>query len=212
MAILPDINNVQGKRNKKIKIKLKTENKDNKPIDKIPEDNNNKTVNTGNRNYNKNIVIKNKYKRKNIPIASYKGYIPTQDTDNNNVGKSKYNIMKNIFGNEILIENMPEKNVLDYLGKKNKVKLGKKIIKEDHYENKINIFNSIFKIGSLRKTEIILYQYEISEILEPYLEEKKFLSLINKSFYDKTKVDIPKNWSKLLDLSFIYIILRLGYD
>ena len=208
--ILNDINNISGKGPKKIKLKCITENKDNKLKLNITEDNNNNEINGDNRKMNKNIVIKNRYKRKNIPIASYEGYIPTKNTDYiNNVGKSKCGFMKFIFGNEILIENIPEKNYLDNLGKKEKLNKGKKIIKEVHYENKINIFNSIFKIGSLRKTEIILYQYDISQILEPFLEEKKFLDLINKSFYDKTKVDIPKNWSKFLDLSFIYI--ALGY-
>jgi hypothetical protein len=207
---LNDINNIQGKGHKKIKLKCITENKDNKLKLKIPEDNNNKEINGDNTKINKNIVIKNRYKRKNIPIESYKGFIPTKNTDYiNTVGKSKYGFMKFIFGNEILIENMPEKNYLDNLGKEEKLKKGRKIIKEDHYENKINIFNSIFKIGSLRKTEIILYQYDISQILEPFLDEKKFLALINKSFYDKTKADIPKNWSKFLNLSFIYI--ALGY-
>ena len=78
-------------------------------------------------------------------------------------------------------------------------------------ENIINIFNLIFKISNLNKKEIIINQYDISKILEPYLEEDKFINLINTSLNYKTKVnDIPKYWSKHLNLAFIYS--KLGYD
>ena len=55
---------------------------------------------------------------------------------------------KSIFGNEILIENKSVKNKLELLGKDEKKKFGKKKeYKKD--ENLINIFDLIFKIGSI---------------------------------------------------------------
>ena len=154
---------------------------------------------------NTKIVFKNFYKRKNIPILNYSGYIPRNE---NYVGMTQGFLMSTIFGNEILIENKSVKNKLELLGKDEKKKFGKKKeYKKD--ENLINIFDLIFKIGSINKKEIILKQYDISKILEPYVEKNKFLYLINRSFNNKTKVEIPENWNKIINLELIYS--KLGY-
>ena len=194
-----DTNN-PGIKKKKIKLKLKL------PSNKTTEEiniNNNKEEKSDNI-----IVIKNNYKRKNIPIINYEGYIPQLI---NALGISKGCHISNIFGNEILLENKMGKNQLDCLGKeknneKNQIKKSEK--NGDSQDNQINIFNLIFKIGGLSKKEIIINQYDISGILEQ-IEDETIIFLMNNPFKVKTKVDIPKHWNKFLNLSFIYS--ELGY-
>ena len=197
ISSINEINNLGGK---KTKLKLRCNTEENNKIKKESNLNKEKEDN--------NIVSKNNYKRKNIPIINYAGYIPQS---NSIVGISQGLHLANIFGNEIIIEKKKGNNKLNLLGngKENK-KTGKKLKVEDS-ENIINIFNLIFKISNLNKKEIIINQYDISKILEPYLEEDKFINLINNSLNYKTKVDdIPKYWSKHLNLAFIYS--KLGYD
>ena len=119
--------------------------------------------------------------------------------------------MANIFGNEIIIKNTLGKNKLESLGNEKERKKIRKEINMINKEKSINIFNLIFKINSIKQKEIIINQYDISGILEPFLEDKKFLDLINLSVLSKTKIEIPKYWSKLLNLSFIYSTLKFRY-
>ena len=66
-----------------------------------------------------------------------------------------------------------------------------------------NVFDSLF---SIRKVgfNIEVTQHDISEILEPYLEEKKFKELLNHVYPSKQKNDLPENWKKLLNLTNLY--------
>ena len=203
-----EINNLGGKKTK-FKLKLRCNTEENKQNNNIIKKESNNNLNKEKEDNNiDNIVIKNNYKRKNIPIINYGGHIPQS---NRTFGISKGVHLTNIFGNEIIIEKKIGNNKINLLGnEKEDKKTQKKLILKNN-DNSINIFNLIFKIGNLNKKEIIINQYDISKILEPYLEEDKFINLINNSLNYKTKVDdIPKYWPKFLNLSFIYS--KLGYD
>ena len=201
------INNQRTKK-KKIKLKLKSNADIIERTQTISTEENQNITKDREANY---IVIKNIYKRKNIPIYGYQGFIPQINTV---IGISKINHMTNIFGNEIFIENKLEVNKLNL--KKNQKDIydnikGRKRLKAENVEEiKINIFNLIFKIGSVYRKEIIINQYDISQILRT-LEKEKFLCLINQSFYGKTIVNIPDNWNKILNLSLIYSTLEYKY-
>ena len=66
-----------------------------------------------------------------------------------------------------------------------------------------NVFDSLF---SIRKVgiNIEVTQHDISEILEPYLEENKFKELVNHVYPSKQKNDLPENWKKQLSLTNLY--------
>ena len=183
-----ELNNPEIKK-KKLKLKINLTDKNNKEI--LPEKNNdNNNSNIGNEN--ETIIIKNYYKRKNIPLSNYCGYIPRWKSVS---GLTKESHIENIFGNEIIIEKNIGINKIDLLDKEKKsyyIKEKPKIVKN---ENIINIFNLIFKVEKLENDEIIINQYDISKILEPYSEEEKFLNLVNRCSYDKTEIIIPEYWN-----------------
>ena len=136
----------------------------------------------------------NNCKMINEPIIGYCGYIPNTF---NFVGKNK-GIILNSFYQEYIVKN------------RNNYKCKFK----DNIKEKIsNIFDKLFtvskvineneysKINKLRKIVYLIeiHQNNISELLEPYLEEEKFVSLLNYEFPRKTKINIPKSWKKILD-------------
>ena len=72
-----------------------------------------------------------------------------------------------------------------------------------------NIFDSLFTIKTVGH-DIKIIQNDISELLNPYLEEEKFKLLVNHNFRRKTKEDIPENWKILLSLNNIYPTFSLN--
>ena len=76
-----------------------------------------------------------------------------------------------------------------------------------HNQNKsdqlINVFDCLFSIKKVGlKIEVI--QNDISDLLQPYLEEEKFKELINQVFQRKKGNELPENWRKLLSLTNLY--------
>ena len=188
-------NNALPQKKKKFKLKLNrnindvNNNQNNPNLISKESKMNNSLDNSNNNNNNNVIVIKNNYKRKSIPISGYQGFVPNTT---NLIGKSEANHKKNIFNNEILFINKNEY--------KESINLEKKERK------KISIFNMIFKVSCLKKDEIILDQYDISDILDKNLDEYNLERIIFESNFSTP--DLPKYWDKLLNLAFIYTQLK----
>ena len=66
-----------------------------------------------------------------------------------------------------------------------------------------NIFDSLFSIKKIGNG-IEVIQHDISELLKPYLLKEDFESLINHTFPNKTKNDLPENWKDILSLNNLY--------
>ena len=183
--------NITIPKKKKFKLKINSKKED------IKEKNyNNNILNDNNKNIHKNnndiIVIKNSYKRKNVPITGYEGFLPNNA---GNIGKSKIGYMKNIFTNEIIF--------VDKTSYQDNIKQEKKTTK------KLDIFNLIFQIGSLNKDEIILNQYDISDILDINMDKNSLEKIVEQNKY--IIPEIPKYWDKYLNLAFIYNKLKYNF-
>lgn len=181
-------NNTLPSKKKKFKLKLNPKKEEtNNP--NLISDTNIKNSTDSNKGV---IVVKNFFKRKIIPIKGYSGFVPHST---NLIGKSKLNHMKNIFNNEIIFLNKTEY---------------KETIKpEKQNKKKINILNLIFRISSLTKDEIVLNQYDITEILDKNLDKDNLKKMIRENIC--IAPDIPKYWSKHLNLAFIYGQLKFNF-
>ena len=180
-------NNILLQKKKKFKLKLnkKMEEMDNLNNQNLISNANTKNNIDSSNNNNGVIVLKNYYKRKIIPIQGYSGFVPNFI---NVTSKSKIIHMKNIFNNEIIFVNKNEY---------------KEYIKPEKKENKkINIFNLIFRIAKLTKNEIVLNQYDISDILSKNLDKDNLRKIIRENI--NITPEIPKYWIMHLNLAFIY--------
>ena len=178
-------NNALPPKKKKFKLKLNPKKEEANDQNLISDTNMKNSIDS-----NKGvIVVKNFYKRKIIPIKGYSGFVPNSGFL---TGKSILNHMKTIFNNEIIFVNKTE-----YKESIKPEKLDKK---------KINILNLIFRISCLKKDEIILNQYDISEILDKNLDKDNLEKMIRENIY--ITPEIPKYWSKHLNLAFIYVQLQ----
>ena len=132
---------------------------------------------------------KNRFKRKNIPILGYKGYIPKFI---NLVGKTKEVILDEVFGFEFMKKDKKNENPLDNLGLKEFKRMFRIKMKgfNTNNFNFINVFDLMFTVNKVTKNEIILNQNNISEILSQYSDPEIFKSLLNHSFPDKKAKDV----------------------
>ena len=177
------INNSDNNNNKikkKIKLKLKLKSGDHESRNSI---------------INENIYFstykKNKYKRKNVPSLSYEGHIPFMQFI---VGKTKGMIINDAFRNEYLKRDIKVKNLLNNIGLNEHPKKkfpGRRHI--DYREIFVNVFDLIFSIKSINKNEIVVYQNDISNILEEYNEPNTFMSLLNYGFANKKEKEVELN-------------------
>ena len=67
----------------------------------------------------------------------------------------------------------------------------------------------IFKISCLKKDEIILNQYDISDIIDKKLDQYNLEKIITENNY--MMPEIPKYWDKYLNLAFIYNKLKYNF-
>jgi len=168
------INNNNNKTKKKLKLKLKSK------------------INLINEPIYFSIYQDNIYKRENIPSCNYEGYVPSMDFI---VGKSKGEIINEIFGNEyIKRERIVENYPLNYLElEKNRIWEFPQRKKMNDREKFINVFDLIFTIKSISKNEIIVCQNDISNILDEYNEPNIFISLIYYHFHNKKQNELQLN-------------------
>ena len=174
---------------------IKTNNNDNKIKQKIKlklkigeQDSRNSIINE---NIYFSTYKKNIYKRKNVPSLSYEGYVPSMKFI---VGKAKGMIINDIFRNEYLKRDIKVTNLLNNIGlnenSKNKFSRSRYI---DYKEKFVNVFDLIFNIKSINKNEIVVYQNDISSVLEEYNEPNTFMSLLNYGFHDKKEKEVHLN-------------------
>ena len=159
-----------------------------------------------------NLIQNNKKKLINDPF--YDAFI----IENKNKGKkSFYKIIKEfkeikkIFLNEGQFKEIFKHSFLNINNDLSYISFNRKKKFNNRNENDEfpNIFDSLFTIKKVGY-DIGVIQNDISEILNPYLEEEKFKLLVNHNFRRKTKEDIPENWKKLLSLNSIYPAFRLN--
>ena len=134
---------------------------------------------------------KNNYKRKNVPSLSYEGYVPSIQFI---VGKTKGMIFNDVFRNEYLKRDIKVKNLLNNIGLNEHPK--KKYPGRRHFDYRekfVNVFDLMFSIKSISKNEIVVYQNDISSVLEEYYEPNIFISLLNYGFHDKKEKEVQLN-------------------
>ena len=134
---------------------------------------------------------KNIYKRKNVPTLGYEGHVPTIQTIS---GKTNGMIFNDIFRNEYFKRDIKVKNLLNNIGLNENPK--KKFPGRRHFDYRekfVNVFDLIFSIKSISKNEIVVYQNDISSVLEEYYEPNTFLSLLNYGFHDKKEKEVQLN-------------------
>ena len=134
----------------------------------------------------------NIYKRENIPVYTYAGFVPCMY--NNFLGKSKGAIMNEIFGNEYI--KMDRKVEYSF----NLLRFNKDRVMEiperknmDNRVKFINVFDLIFTIKSISKNEIVVCQNDISDVLEEYNDPNIFMLLLYFNFHDKIKKEVQWN-------------------
>lgn len=167
-----------GNSHKKIKLKLKLKSRNDIPKKNI----------ANNFSIYYSTFLNNRYKRDNIPIEGYSGYIPTY---NNPLGKTKELILSQTFGNEFLKKDKLVENPLDNLGLNGN---NKKIPEKKHFSIKqeefVNVFDFIFTVKSIHRNEIVLYINNISNVLDNYSKPDTFIELLNSSFEQKTMLKL----------------------
>ena len=110
------------------------------------------------------------------------------------VGKKKGMIINDVFRNEYIKRDIKVKNLLNNIGLNENPK--KKFPGRRHFnyrEKFVNVFDLIFSIKSISKNEIIVYQNDISSVLEEYNEPNTFMSLLNYGFHDKKEKEVQLN-------------------
>ena len=125
--------------------------------------------------------VKNPFIKKNIPLSYYTGYIPLETITF--YEGAKYKFSKKIFSDKFLSREIY--NPAEYIFSSKKDKFP-------------NVFDLLFSIKDVTNNIIIVEQNDITKILEPFLEKKKFVELLNYKFHRKTSEEIPKYWNKIL--------------
>ena len=153
-----------------------------------------KNVDNNSNNFSKNSVYfsaykNNRYKRENIPLIGYQGFIPNTG---NNLGKSNELIINETFGSALLKSEKNGKSLFDYLGleRKENLKIRNEKMHKAFREKFVNVFDFIFSVKSINRNEIVLYNNNISSILDQYYEPKLFRELLNYSFPPKKVTDV----------------------
>jgi len=134
--------------------------------------------------------IDNAYKRKNVPIESYDGHVPSMIFS---YGKTKAKLINEAFRNEYLKKDKIVENPLNNLGLNEDEK---KISEKKHMDYRIkfvNVFDLMFSIKSISKNEIVVCQNSISSVLDEYYEPKTFEALLNYGFRDKKEKEVQLN-------------------
>ena len=110
------------------------------------------------------------------------------------VGKTKGMIFNDVFRNEYLKRDIKVKNLLNNIGLNEHPK--KKYPGRRHFDYRekfVNVFDLMFSIKSISKNEIVVYQNDISSVLEEYYEPNIFISLLNYGFHDKKEKEVHLN-------------------
>ena len=110
------------------------------------------------------------------------------------VGKTKGMIFNDVFRNEYLKRDIKVKNLLNNIGLNEHPK--KKYPGRRHFDYRekfVNVFDLMFSIKSISKNEIVVYQNDISSVLEEYYEPNIFISLLNYGFHDKKEKEVQLN-------------------
>ena len=155
-----------------------------------PEDNNNsqfknkdKNFVSGKSKFYYSIVTKNTFKRKNVPIADYNGYIPLKLSK---CGKGiEYEISHAFLNNTMTLD----KSVFIKNMNKKKKKKGKEFI---------NVFELMFSVKSVENNIIVLEKNDVGKILKNYMENDEiFLEFINNSFSERKNEKFLIDWDKI---------------
>ena len=170
-------NNKSSNKPKKIKLKLKLK----------PEDQNSRKAMI-NENFYFSTYKDNVYKRGNIPIISYGGYVPAMPSM---LGKTKGMILNEAFRNEYLKKDRVIENPLNNLGmnedEDRKISQRKQM---DYRVKFVNVFDLMFSMQSISRNEIVVCQNNISSVLDEYYEPNTFLALLDYGFRDKKEKEV----------------------
>lgn len=172
IKIKPDI-----KKNKKIKLKLKT--------DKA----------TTNTSVFYGVYKKNIFKRKNIPNSRYSGFIPSLPFS---VGLSNSQIISQDFGNEFMLVNK-SKNNFYISNKESNTKIFQSKMHIKNTESFVNVFDLIYTVKNIGKNQIIVNKNNISNALDNYSDPKMFIKLINYVFPHKNDEDVKIDFNMIKD-------------
>ena len=166
-------NNNNNKSKKKLKLKLKSRNS------------------LTNEHIYFSIYQDNIYKRDNIPSYTYEGYVPSTHLF---LGKSKGAIINEIFGSEYIKNDRKVENSFNLLRfNKDRIFEIPEIKIVDNTVKIVNVFDLMFTIKSISKNEIVVFQNDISNILEEYNDPNIFMSLLGFIFHDKIKKEVHWN-------------------
>jgi hypothetical protein len=156
----------------------------NSPDDKAPPfKNRDKVFVNGKSKFYYSIVTSNIFKRKNVPIVNYSGYIPLKLTT---CSKTLEDEISHAFLNNTMTL---DKAMFIKNSNKKKKKKGKEYI---------NAYELMYSVKSVENNIILLEKNDIGKILKTYAENDNcFLEFINLSFSERKNEKIFIDWDKV---------------